>query len=85
LAISYEKYLATLCVYMNRRFRQFSRCFLLRKKFGIFLSCLVYSETQFGIFCHCGLGNTCSRRFAACDQGSQWRFFPPSLIVWCVL
>ena len=31
---------------------------LLQKKFGIFLSCLAYSETQFGIFCLCGLGNT---------------------------
>ena len=32
--------------------------FSYEKKFDIILSCLAYSETQFGIFCLCGLGNT---------------------------
>jgi len=36
----------------------FSRCFFVMTKFGIFVSCLAYSETLFGIFCLRGLGNT---------------------------
>ena len=58
------------CVYMNRQLSSkvynrvknlyclFSRCFFVMTKFGIFVSCLAYSETLFGIFCLRGLGNT---------------------------
>jgi len=36
--------------------------FCCEKKFGIFLSSLAFFETQFGIFCLCGLGNTVHKR-----------------------
>jgi len=40
----------------------FSGVFCNEKNFSIILSCLVYSEMQFGIFCLCGLGNTVSNK-----------------------
>jgi len=35
-----------------------TNCVFVTKLFGVFLYCLAYFETQFGICCLCGFGNT---------------------------
>jgi len=70
----------------------FSVVFFVTKKIGIFSHCLAYSETQFGIFCFCELGNTvcwaslwlaiprCTKEYAW--PTNWWRIFMYFLDYW---
>ena len=57
-----------LCGKLHNRVKKFYclffSCFRVTNKIGVFLPCLAYLETQFGIFCVSGLGNTGRSRFS---------------------